>query len=380
MNWIFTISFCFLTTIPFLGETCTAFQLKAQDGSYIYGRSMEFGFRLDSDLLIVPRDMEYIGTAPDGLAGLKWKTKYGYVGMNQSIAKTVVSDGMNEKGLVASLLYLPGYAEYQKSDSKKTDRTIGAWELPTFLLGTCSTTQEAKAVLSSIHVAEQPTPHLGNFVLPLHFYISDRTGAVLIVEYSKGEMNIYDNPLGVLTNSPTFDWHLTNLENYINLSPFNAPELNLSSWTVHNYGQGSGLLGLPGDYTPASRFVKAVLFSQWALQAKNAIEAVNTGFHILNTFDIFEGIIRTQSNEKNNITLPVTKTTTSTQIHEDMTEWTIVHDKSNLKTYFRTYESLRIQMVDFTKIDFSKKGLWKIPLAKDFTIEDVSQNANPLIE
>src|SRR4051812_42572501 len=93
-------------------EGCTAFQLKAQDGTLVYGRSMEFGFALDSDVLAIPRGMSYTGTAPEG-EGIKWKTKYGIVGMNQSIARTLVSDGMNEKGLVASLLYFPRFAQYE---------------------------------------------------------------------------------------------------------------------------------------------------------------------------------------------------------------------------------------------------------------------------
>ena len=350
-------------------QACTAFQLKAQDGSLVYGRSMEFGFRMASDLLIVSQGTQYIGTAPQGEPGLKWTVKYGFVGMNQKIATTIVSDGMNEKGLIASILYLPGFAKYENPDSVRTDRTLGAWELPTFLLSTCSTINEVKIALANVLVAEQPTPPLGNFIMPLHLYITDRSGSVLIVEYLDGQRRFYDNPLGVLTNSPPFDWHLTNLSNYVNLSPANVPSLNLSNWTVRNPGQGSGLLGLPGDYTPASRFVRAVLFSQWAQPAKNAQEAVNLSFHILNTFDIFDGIVRSKAPEVN--------AELKNAIGPDITEWIVVHDRTNLKTYFRTYESLQIQMVDLKKIDFSIGRFQTISLPKDFNIEDVTGKAKP---
>ena len=360
-------------------EACTAFQLKAQDGSLIYGRSMEFGFRMGSDLLIVSQGTQYIGTAPQGEPGLKWTVKYGFVGMNQSIAKTIVSDGMNEKGLIASILYLPGFAKYENPDPARTDRTVGAWELPTFLLSTCATISEVKTTLANVLVAEQPTPPLGNFVMPLHLYITDRSGSVLIVEYLNGQRRFYDNPLGVLTNSPPFDWHLTNLSNYVNLSPSNVPSLKLDNWTVRNPGQGSGLLGLPGDYTPASRFVRAVLFSQWAHPTKNAQDAVNLSFHILNTFDIFAGIVRTKTSEHDNASLP-TNEELKNAIGPDITEWVIVHDRTNLKTYFRTYTGLQIQMVDLKKIDFTIGRFQTVPLPKDFNIEDVTSKAKPLTQ
>ncbi|MGH7889941.1 MAG: linear amide C-N hydrolase, partial [Thermodesulfobacteriota bacterium] len=154
----------FCLSMPFAAEACTAFQLKAEDGSQIYCRSMEFGFKMNSSLLIVPHGISYTGTAPQNKSGLKWKTKYGFVGLNQSIAPTFISDGMNEKGLVAGLLYLPGFAMYEPFDIQKIDKTLGVWELPAFLLSTCATVEEVKAALPKVLVAQQPAPMLGEFV------------------------------------------------------------------------------------------------------------------------------------------------------------------------------------------------------------------------
>jgi choloylglycine hydrolase len=346
-------------------EACTAFQLKAEDGTQIYCRTLEFGFKLDSDILIVPQGIEYTGTAPGAQPGLKWKTKYGFVGLNQTMAPTLVSDGMNEKGLVASVLYLPGFTQYEAFDAKKKGQTLGCWELPSYLLSTCATVQEVKAILPMLLIAEEPPPGMFKFLLPLHFYISDKSGAVVIVEFIKGERHVYDNPYGALTNSPPFDWHLNNLSNSINLSPVNAPDLKLSGGTVQNIGQGSGLLGLRGDYTSASRFVRATLFSQWAAAQKNESDLVNLGFHLLNSFDIADGIVVNRP-DKNN------------QSHTDTTEWVIVHDRTHLKTYVRHYQSLHIQMVDFKKIDFTKGTLRMIPVDKVFSVDDVTANSQPL--
>lgn len=349
-------------------EACTAFQLKSQDGAIVYGRSLEFGFPLNSDLLIVPRGTSFTGTGFGSKPGLTWSAKYGYVGMNQSFYSKNVSDGMNEKGLVVGCLYLPGYAQYQSPDHAKMDKTLGAWELTSYLLGTCATLDDVKTALDNVLVAQEPIPLMQNFILPLHFYISDQSGIAVVIEYVGGEKHVYDNPLGVLTNSPPFDWQLVNLGTYINLSPINVPTMQLSNFTVRNYGQGSGTLGIPGDCTPPSRFVRAALYSQWATPAATAVDAVCLAFHILNTFDIFEGVARDA----------VPKVSPLGTAGYDKTEWVIVHDKTNLKTYFRTYTGQKIQMVDLTKLDFTKPGFKVIPLKKIFEVDDSTANIRAL--
>lgn len=345
---------------------CTAFQLTSGDGARIYFRSMEFGFPFNSKVLIIPHGTQYIGSAPDGKPGLKWTAKYGAVGLNVDVTPSVMADGMNEKGLVVGMLYLPGYAQFLPADASKTDRTIGPWEVAAYLLTTVATVEEAEQVLSSekVYIAQQIFPPLKQ-LLPVHFYIADSTGAVVIAEYVNGKLNLHDDPLGVLTNSPPFNWHTTNLSNFVNLSPVNVPAIDLSNTVqIQNFGQGSGMLGIPGDYTPPSRFVRAALFSHWVTPGKTAPETVNSGFHVLNTFDIFPGAIRS--------------TTKQTDTMMDTTEWVVAHDRTNLKTYVRTYQGLTIQMVDLKKLDFNKPGLREIPLDNTFAPTDITGNAAAL--
>jgi choloylglycine hydrolase len=349
-------------------HACTAFQLKSQEGGYVYCRSLEFAFPMASDVLIVPRMTKFTGTAPQGKPGLQWSSMYGYEGLNQKFDTTLVIDGMNEKGLIVGCLYLPGYAQYETPDPTKNAKTLGPWELTSYLLGTCATLEDVKTAVKDIVVANEAMPAMGDFIFPLHFYVTDATGNVLIIEYVNGVRQEYSNPLGVLTNSPPFDWQLINLGSFINLSPTNIPLLQLGDFNVHNYGQGSGLLGLPGDYTPPSRFVRATLFSQWAASQNRVEEAVCMGFHILNTFDIFEGIVRN----------PVKAKTPLATDKDEITEWVVVHDRTNLKTYFRTYGSLQIQMIDMKKIDFSKAGLRKVVMNRAFIADDVTTHSQPL--
>lgn len=126
---------------------------------------------------------------------------------------------MNEKGLVAGMLYLLGYAQYLPPDDTKTTQTIGSWEAVTYLLATCADVEESVTALTkSVHVAQQEFPPFKQ-VLPLHYWTGDATGKVVVVEYVSGKLNIHQNSLGSLTNSPPFDWQQINLSDFVNLSP-----------------------------------------------------------------------------------------------------------------------------------------------------------------
>lgn len=373
-----SLSVC-LTAQP--ASACTAFQLQARDGSWVYFRSMEFGLPFNSRLLIVPRGTKFTGTAGASAPGLKWTAKYGVVGPNQEIATGLMSDGMNEQGLVVGMLLFPGYAQYPDADPAKANTTLGSWEVATYLLSTCSTLDECKTALTdgSMQVANTPFAPFGG-VLPVHYYIADKSGAVLIAEFVGGKLQLHDNPLGVLTNSPSFDWHLVNLANYVNLSAVNASTLDLHRDKVAAIGQGSGALGLPGDWTPPSRFVRAALFSQWVTPAATATDTVLAGLHVLGTFDIFAGAIQSNSasaeassdigNASNAKQPPI--------VPNDTTQWIIAHDRANLRTYVRTYESLSIQVIDLKKIDFTTPGLRQIELQKEFAPQDISEAVLPL--
>jgi choloylglycine hydrolase len=238
---------------------------------------------------------------------------------------------------------------------------------------------EAVAALKNdVYVAQQEFVPFKE-VLPVHWWIGDASGKVVVVEYVDGKLNIHDAPLGTLTNSPPYDWQEINVSNYVDLSPVNVPERKLGAFTSVNYGQGSGAVGLPGDLSPPSRFIRAALFSHWATPGAMANETVNLGFHVLNTFDIFNGAI--QSNTADQTANTKGFLTSSGQpklVNTDTTEWAVAHDRTNLKTYVRTYNGLQIQMVDLKAIDFDQPGARVIDLQNDFAPEDITSQAKPL--
>ena len=237
-------------------QACTSFLLRTSDGGVVYGRTMEFGFQLTSEAIVLPRQFAFTATGPGGKPGLVWSSKYGAVGLN-AFGLPILTDGMNEKGLAGGILYFPGYAGY--ADAAKTDpaKALAPWEFLTWALTSFASVAEVKAALAGVAIIDVAQPNLG-ITPPFHYTLHDASGASIVVEPVNGALKVYDNPLGVMTNAPTFDWHLTNLKNYVKISPVNAEAITIDGVTIPSFGQGSGLLGIPGDPTPPSRLLRAL--------------------------------------------------------------------------------------------------------------------------
>jgi len=350
---------CLLTANLQPITACTGIRVKPQDGSIISGRTMEFAANIRSNVVVIPRATDGIGTTPGGKPGLHWKSKYGSVGAN-AFDVALIIDGLNEKGLGVAIFYFPDYAKYQEVKDDAIDKTIAPWEVPTYLLATCANTEEAVQAVQNIRVGEVVEPNLG-YVPPCHYIVNDAAGRCVVLEYVNGKLNVHDNPLGVITNSPSFDWHITNLCNYVNLSVNNVPSVDVAGIKLGGLGQGSGMLGLPGDFTPPSRFIRAVAFSQSALPAATAHEGVLQAFHILNQFDIPKGAARGTNGGKT---------------MADYTLWTSVSDLTNSRYHFRTFDNSRIRMIDLKKMDLDAKAVKTVSMAGEEQIEDLSGKAN----
>jgi choloylglycine hydrolase len=350
--------FALTAVTPSTAPACTGITIKPKDGSIIFARTLEFAVDLKSNILVVPRGKEYVGTAPGDKPGLRWKTKYGVVGAN-AFDLPVTVDGLNEKGLSVGLFYFPGFAKYQDVREDDFGKALAPWEIGIFLLGTCSDVKEAVSAAKSVLVGEVVQKDMG-FVPGGHAIVTDASGKSVVLEYVGGKLKVHVNPLGVLTNSPTFDWHMTNLSNYVTLSAKNVEKIDLAGQEIKGLGQGSGMLGLPGDFTPPSRFVRAVAFSKAALPVAKAKDGVLQAFHILNQFDIPKGAARGIEHGKE---------------VADYTQWTNAADLKNLRYYFRTYDNSRIRMIDLKAVDFDTKRIRTISMKGEEEIEDVSGKA-----
>ena len=141
---------------------CTSITLKVQDGTAIQARTEEWGaFDLESVLMITPRDIELQSMTPDNKPGLKWKSKYGILGIN-GMNLSVYIDGMNEKGLTISVLFLANLAEYEPYDPQQADRSLDPIDLPTWILTNFATVEEVRTELPKVRVVPVPVKPLGD--------------------------------------------------------------------------------------------------------------------------------------------------------------------------------------------------------------------------
>ncbi len=333
-------AFILATTPSF---ACTGISLKSGDGAAIRGRTLEFGFPMQSKVLVVPAGKEFSGTLPDGGKGLTYTSRYAFVGAN-ALGLPAILDGLNDQGLSVGLFYFPGYAKYADVTDENKSRAIAPQEFGVWALANFASVDEVREAVKDIVIVPTPAPGLGSpqgAVAGAHFFLQDRSGKSIVVEPVDGMLKVHDAPLGVMTNAPTYDWHMTNLANYINLSPKDVEQEKLGRTTLSAFGSGSGMLGLPGDFTPPSRFVRAAMFSQAATANETAEDAVLAAFHILNQFDIPKGSVMNAA---------VGEPT------PEITEWTSVADLKNLRWYFRTHKDQSIRMVDLKEAVAAAKG------------------------
>ena len=340
---------------------CTGICLRGTDNTAVYGRTVEWGeFDLESKVLIVPPGHEFTGSTPDDKPGARWTSQHGFVGLN-GLNQPFLLDGLNDKGLACGAFYLPGFAEYGDYNPTEADKSIGPLEMVHYILSQCASVEQTREALEQVKVAPVALPALG-FVPPLHYMVMDASGQSLVIEYvSDGQPKLYSNPLGVITNAPPFEWHLINLRNYVNLSPVAIPSRKLDDIDFSPLGVGAGMLGLPGDFTPPSRFIRAVAFTQTARPTKGGIDTVTEVFRILDNFDI--GVHAAEGSK--------------TQTDDTMlasTQWTTAADTRNLVYYYHTAYNRRLRMIDLPAIDFNVDKVIVFPLdaKREEDVKDVT--------
>jgi len=235
--------------------SCMSFQVTAKDGSVFIGRTMEFGVESNWKISVVPRNMEFTSPAPDGKKGLTWKTKYGYVGVVGWGIDAMVSDGLNEAGLSFGGLWFETDVKYQDVGPGEQNRALAQTLCGSWILGNFATVDELKQAVDGVKVFGYVVPALGS-APPAHGIITDASGKCVVMEFGDGKVNIYDNPLGILTNAPNFPWHLNHLRQFIGMSNENPKTRVMSGMKFVPTGHGAGMIGLPGDLTPPSRFIR----------------------------------------------------------------------------------------------------------------------------
>ena len=335
------------TTHHFVSEACTGISLTAADGSYFQARTIEWGgTNLNSMYVVVPRRYSQTSLTPTGENGLKFSSKYGYVGLAVH-QKEFIAEGINEAGLSAGLFYYPNYGSYLDYDAAYNSITLSDLQFVSWLLSQFATVDEVRQGVDDVRIVSiQPGPSSDNAI---HWRVGDKNGNQIVIEIEKGVVHIYDNVIGVLTNAPNYQWHITNLNNYVNLTSQNSKRHPMGSIEVFPFSYGSGYLGLPGDFTPPSRFVRAAFFKTTAPILKTAKETMLQCFTILNNFDIPIGMEYLKGEIPD---LP------------SATQWTSVIDLTHREIYYKTFYNNTIRHIALADIDFEKVKYQYHPLDK----------------
>lgn len=323
---------------------CTGITLNTRGGQAVLARTIEWaGSNLNSCYVIVPRGYSQQSYIPGGTkGGMEFASRYGYVGLAVETAE-FVAEGINEEGLSAGLFYFPGYGMYEEYDPAKKDASLSDLQLVPWLLGQCRNVDEVMAALKNVHVVATDAR-----ASTAHWRIADASGRQVVLEIVDRKPRFYENKLGVLTNSPGFDWQTTNLNNYINLAGGTVQPRNLGEMQLSSFGSGTAMLGLPGDITPPSRFVRAAFFQATAPVAATTEEAVRSCFQILNNFDIPVGVEFAPGHDVPDI--------------PSATQWTSVTDIARRKIYYRTMYNSAIRYIDLNAICFDKVKWQTAPL------------------
>ncbi len=323
---------------------CTGISLTANDGSRVVARTVEWSeSAMQCGYVVTPRGHVHQSLTPTGENGMRYKALYGYAGIYTEYAPFVV-EGINEAGLSAGLFFFPQYGEYMKYDPAHNERTLCDMQFVSWVLSRFSSIDQVKSAMEEIDLVS-----LDHRIGSVHWRIAEPNGRTVVLEFVGGVPHFYDNPLGVITNSPGFEWQMMNLNNYVNLNPGAAPSHEIAKGVeVKAFGGGSGMLGLPGDYTPPSRFVRAAFFQATAPVQPTGFDAVTMAFHILNNFDVPVGMQNARGKVPEGL--------------PSATQFTSATDQNAMRLYYRTAWNSSIRCIDLMHINFEKVHYQTHPL------------------
>ncbi|HET8723016.1 MAG TPA: choloylglycine hydrolase family protein [Anaeromyxobacteraceae bacterium] len=306
-------------------RACTAVDLVAADGTVIAGRTMEWAFDMQWKLVSLPKGTPVVLDAPPALKlpATTVRTRYAIVGVAAGVLPgTVLIEGQNSAGMSFSGNFLPGFTRYQDVTPKDT-RYVSILNFMGWALGMHGSVAELRAALPGMKVWTDPSLPTGPTPPTVHFVFLDRSGAGVVVEYVDGELRMHDNAAHVLTNAPTYDWHLANLRNYLNLTTMGVQSVRIGEVNVTTLGQGGGTVGIPGDATPPSRFVRAAFLRHHVTPPATGEQAVQAVGHVLNTVDLPLGIA--QSKDGNAVV-------------SDFTQWVAIKDLTHSRWRIADYD------------------------------------------
>lgn len=346
---------------------CTA--ATYQTKNHYFGRNLDYDFSYGEEAVIIPRNFPFHFREAGSLNSHYAIIGIAYIASDPASGADypLLYDAINEKGLGIAGLNFVGNAVYHDHIDGKDN--IAQFEFLPWLLSQCATVEEAKVRLANLNFRGLDF----NPQLPpaeLHWIISDTTGACIVVESTKSGLHIYDNPIGILTNNPPFDEQLFQLNNYQHLSAKNPQNNFAPNYHFDIYSRGMGAIGLPGDLSSSSRFVKAAFTKLNSLSADDELSSVSQFFHILHSVDQQYGccdvaanaIPSTNANTNTNTATPETSSPTNTTQRYEYTIYTSCYNLDEGIFYYTTYNNHQISALRLSSADLSSNALFRFPV------------------
>lgn len=316
---------------------CTAATYKTKD--FYFGRTLDYEFSYGDEVTITPRNYLFNFIDKQNIS-----SHYAIIGMAHIIDDyPLYYDAINEKGLGIAGLNFVGNACYKEKVNGKDN--ITQFEFIPWILSQCSNIKEARNLINNINFLNIPF----NDKLPLaelHWIISDREKSITVESVKEG-IKIYENPIGILTNNPPFDMQMFELNNYINLSPKLPENKFAEGLKLEQYSRGMGAIGLPGDLSSQSRFVRVAFTKMNSISGEGEKESVSQFFHILNSVDQQRGCCDL-GDGKYEITIYTSCCNTDKGIY-----------------YYTTYDNHQITAIDMHKENLNGNKLIRYPLIKE---------------
>ncbi len=334
---------------------CTSFTIGDRRSGFVYGRTMEFTLDLRSEIVVIPAGSKLSGTdrhGEVGKGGLEWEAKYSVAAAN-ALGLVMAVDGVNERGLVFGALNFPASAKYLEVSDEDQARSIASFEVGAYLLSTCATVADAREALQRVPVQGVKLAIYGGAVPPLHYTVHDADGASVVIEYTNGKLDVYENPTTVMTNEPVFPIHLQNLAQYQYVTNHAPAPIEVDGLKLAAPSSGDGVNGLPAGFIATSRFVRAFWFRQFASAFEDPADGVQVARHILNQFDIPPGTVMTEAGgtgEGGGVA------------GAEITQWMTVIDQRNAVMYASTYDHPNLFKVDVAKAAAAADGIVTLPL------------------
>jgi choloylglycine hydrolase len=327
-------------------RACTTILVTDASGRAYHGRTLEYSSLLPMDMTYFPAGTKVVSSTPSGEAGLTFDTKYPILGMSFQVvpsAKQVAfAEGINDQGVSFSANWLTGTDS--PTVGQDDARILAASDFGAWVLGNFKSVEEVKQAMTNgqTEIWVPATKLDPKAPLPLHYAINDKTGNSIVVEFTDGKVNIYDNPVGVMTNGPFFPWHLTNLQNYT-FSNVDKDTAQLGKLKIATQDGGIALSALPSAETSQGRFVKAAFYANYVRKAKTPDEAIVTLAHLMNNFDRPYDLTVDEAGGTGD---GVRSSSTSSEV----TIWTTLQDLSRNLLYFRSIEAMNWAVIDMGKL------------------------------